>query len=190
MKQRIRLCSWIFAVLGLCTMVSCNKDNDTPTEEPQQVVTTVKVVLTKVGTLEEVILNYHDLDGKGGNDPVIDGGTLTANTVYFSMIEEIQNEMVNPAQDVKALIENNNEAYQVFYRPSQVDLSLEYADRDDVGLPIGLFTAITTGSAGDGSMIISIVESPNKTASGVSEGRVDNAGGRTLVQMNFPISIE
>ncbi len=190
MKQWIQFGACSFAVLSLCTTVSCNKDDNPTPEETQQAITMVKLVLTKVGTLEEVVLDYHDADGNGGEDPVINGGTLSANTVYFSMIEEIQNETISPTQDVKTLIETDNQTYQIFYQPNQVDVSLEYADRDDGGLPIGLFTAITTGSAGDGSIIISIVESPNKSASGVAGGMIANAGGRTLVQMNFPISIE
>jgi hypothetical protein len=190
MKKWMQLGAWFLAILGFVTTISCNKDDDQTPEETQQVISVVRVVLTKVGTLEEVVLDYHDADGNGGEDPVIKGGTLSTNTVYFSMIEEIQNERISPTQDVKTLIENDNQSYQIFYQPNQIDMSLEYADRDDGGLPIGLFTAITTGSAGDGSIIISIVESPNKTASGVAEGMIANAGGRTLVQMNFPISIE
>jgi len=190
MKKWMQLGAWFLAILGLVTAISCNKDDAQTPEETQQEITEVRLVLTKVGTLEEVVLVYRDADGNGGEDAVIEGGTLDAGTVYFSMIEEIQNETVNPVQDVKALIENDNQSYQIFYQPNQIDVSLEYADRDDGGFPIGLFTAITTGVAGDGSIIISIVESPNKTASGVAEGLIANAGGRTLVQMNFPISIE
>lgn len=69
-------------------------------------------------------------------------------------------------------------------------MDVMYADTDANGLPLGLLTAINTGDAGSGNLVINLQKDLNKLAAGVSEGQIDNAGGKTDIQATFPVIIE
>ncbi len=58
---------------------SCN-DDDPPIDNEEEVITTLTYILTPASG-QAVTLSFVDLDGDGGNPPVITGGTLDTNTI-------------------------------------------------------------------------------------------------------------
>ena len=182
---------WIgIALLALLTAWACNNSDEDPIEpEIPTNVTTLDVSLLQIGTTDTIRLHYADLDGPGGNAPTIQGGTLDTNALYFVVVE-VSDESVSPSVNVTDSISINNSDFQFFFITDNLNLEVSYADQDSGGFPLGLFTTFTTGTASAGNLVINLTENPNKTATGVAEGQLQNAGGKTVIQVNFPVTIE
>ena len=174
---------------GICLVgMSCDKDEPMVAEE-KQVITTMRYTLMSSGGNETVVLSYRDLDGIGGNEAVIEGGELNASSIYFGSMEFL-NEAGTPPENIRSLIEADKNDYQVFFKPSGLGISFIYADVDDSGFPLGLFTAVNTGAPGTGTLNISLVKGPNKSGINVSEGIIDNAGGQIQLNVTFPVVVK
>ena len=63
---------------------SCEKDPQIPNEE--ELITTVTYTLTPVSGGDPVIFSFRDLDGDGGQSPVVVLGRPKANTVYNAVV--------------------------------------------------------------------------------------------------------
>ena len=61
---------------------------------------------------------------------------------------------------------------------------------DEDGNPIGVQFTLATTTAASGSLTITLRHEPMKTASGVRNGDITNAGGETDVQAVFPITVQ
>ena len=72
---------FLAAALVLAGCESSVEPDPDPGEE--EVITTVNFSLTEVGNTSNVVTaQWRDLDGEGGNDPVISGFTLEAGKTY------------------------------------------------------------------------------------------------------------
>ncbi len=176
-----------FLAIALFIFTGCDKDDPEITNE-EELITTVNYTLTDEAGAT-VVLTFTDLDGDGGNDATIVGGTLVANQRYLGTLE-LLNEAETPSESVNAEISEEAEEHQFFFESNIADLSFEYLDVDADGNPIGINGALTTGDATSGSITITLRHEPNKTADGVSDGDISNAGGETDIEVTFPIVIE
>jgi len=139
---------------------------------------------------DTVILSFHDLDGDGGAPPIITSGVLSANTSYIGLLQ-LFNETVSPIIDIGAEIGEEAVDHQFFYLlESNPDATVSYTDFDSNGDPLGLQTIFSSASASTGQLTIVLRHEPDKTAPGVSEGDIENAGGETDIQVSFQISIQ
>jgi len=173
--------------LGLF-IVSCGKDDpEVPNEE--EVITTLRYTLSPSGGGSDVVLSFVDLDGDGGDDPVITGGTLSANATYTGSLT-LLNETETPAGDITEEIEEEDEEHQFFFQSNIAGLSIAYGDSDADGNPIGLSSSLTTGASGSGTVTVTLRHEPDKSASGVSDGDISNAGGETDIEVSFPIEVQ
>lgn len=179
----------LFAIL-LCIVVisSCTKE---PTVIPneEEVITTLNYTLTPVGGGTAVTMTFQDLDGDGGADPVITGGTLTANTTYDGTME-LLNETESPAEDITAEIEEEDAEHQFFFTTTVTGLDVSYADLDDDGNPVGLETEVQTDAAGMGTITVILRHEPNKSGTGVAGGDITNAGGETDIEVTFDVDVQ
>lgn len=166
---------------------ACKDDPEVPNEE--EVITTLNYTLTPVGGGTAVVLSFKDLDGDGGNAPVIVGGTLAANTVYNGEME-LLNEQESPVEDITAEIKEEDDEHQFFFRTTVAGLTIAYADMDGDGRPLGLASAVTTTAAGSGTITITLRHEPNKSAAGVAAGDITNAGGETDIEVTFPVNVQ
>lgn len=170
---------------------SCSNDDDNPAPViEEEVITTVEVTLTN-GT-DEVILKSTDLDGdEGPNPPIFSiSGPLTKGTTYSGSIK-ILNETESPAENITEEIEELDEEHQFFFSTENDVATFAYNDSDGNGNPIGLdFTLTTNASATTGTITVILRHEPNKSASGVSDGDITNAGGSTDVSATFNVSVE
>ena len=180
--------SLVLLLACLLCQFSCKKDNPEIPDEGE-LITTLKYTLETPGEVDPVIMTFRDLDGPGGNDPDITAGTLKSSTVYFGNLE-LLNEAESPAENITAEIEAEKADHQFFFLINGLDMTVTYADTDENNNPVGLFTAITTGQPGNGNLIINLQHEPNKLGAGVSEGNLNNAGGETDIQVNFPVTIQ
>jgi hypothetical protein len=152
-------------------------------------ITTLTYTLTPVGGGTPVVLSFKDLDGDGGNAPTIVGGTLTAGVSYTGELD-LLNESESPAESITEEIETEDEEHQFFFAATGANLTITYDDVDADGNPVGLKSRVVAGAAGSGTLRVTLRHEPNKTASGVKEGNIANAGGETDIEVDFPVTIQ
>lgn len=165
-------------------------DDDVVVDGGEELITTVILTLepTNGGTIQTV--TFTDLDGDGGNDPVIGTLTLDANTVYNTTVT-LFNDSESPAEDITAEIMEEDEEHQLFYAISSgLNLAITYEDEDSDGNPIGLMTTFATTNAATGALTVTLRHEPDKNADGVAEGDTTNAGGETDIEVIFPVEIQ
>lgn len=178
-------------VLAIMSLTSCNKDDDPaiiiPVNE-NEVITTVTTKL--IDGLNVVTLTSRDLDGDGPNAPVVTvSGPLYAETEYMGTVQFL-NETKNPAEDITLEVQEENVSHQLFFQAPSAIGTITYGDEDDNGHPIGLqFSLHTGGAASTGNLIVTLRHEPNKSATGVSDGDISNAGGSTDAEVVYPIQV-
>ncbi len=170
---------------------SCDKDDPVvPNEE--ELITTVKYTLSPEGDDSpdsKVILQFQDLDGDGGKDPIIASSALKANTTYSGTIE-LFNELETPAENISLEVLAEDEEHQFFFESKIDGLKVAYNDMDENKNPVGLQTKLTTTTAGQGTLKISLRHQPNKAAEGVASGDITLAGGETDIEITFNIDVK
>jgi len=166
---------------------SCGKDDPEPIQ-PVELITTLTWTLTD-SSGDTVMMSFRDLDGDGGDAPVVSTATLKANEVYTSELEFL-NETETPAENVTEEIIEEDLEHQVFYATSIAGLSFSYADMDSDGNPLGVVATVNTGAPGNGTVTITLRHEPAKDASGVSDGNIANAGGETDIEVTFNVDVE
>lgn len=184
--------NFMYPLVAICAifLFGCEKEPDEPeiTNE-EEVITTLTYTLTPVGGGDVVVLQFKDLDGDGGNDPIITTDTLMADTMYTGVIQ-LLNETENPAEDITEEVREEDEEHQFFFESSTSGLSVAYKDQDADGKPVGIESTLTTGNAGTGILKVTLRHEPSKSAMGVSTGDITNAGGETDIEVSFPIIIQ
>ena len=170
----------------LIAAMSCDKDPEIP--NPEELITTMIYTLTPVGGGSPAVFSFRDPDGDGGISPVITLDTLTTGVTYSGEIR-LLNESVTPLVDITPELEDESEDHQFFYTVNGLHVSVEYDDQDSSGYPIGLATNFSAAGPGQGTIVITLRHLPDKTASGVIDGDIQNAGGETDIEVTFPVVI-
>ena len=180
-----------FLVVFFSTLVlfsSCEKDDPEVVNE-EEVITTLTYTLTPENGGIPVVLSFRDLDGEGANIPTIEGGTLQANTTYIGSIV-LLNETETPAENITLEIEEEDQDHQFFFAVTNgLDASVTYNDSDGIN-PIGLSTKMRTNQPSTGKLKITLRHEPNKSAAGVKDGNIANAGGETDIEVEFDVTVE
>ncbi|MFV0248560.1 MAG: type 1 periplasmic binding fold superfamily protein [Tenacibaculum sp.] len=170
---------------------SCSDQKDPLPINPEELITTVNIVLTPVDEGDSLTFKSEDLDAQGPNPPEISGGTLLANTQYNAVIS-LLNETSATAIDITEEVAEEAEDHQFFYSASE-ELNLSFAYRgenDSNGNPVGIYFRLTSKEAGTGTFTLTLKHQPNKFATGVKEGDISNAGGETDIEVSFPVTVQ
>jgi len=178
-------------IVILTIFSSCDKkekeDPIIPNEE--ELITSLYFTLIDTLANDTVLFSFKDLDGDGGNDPEIINGELQANTNYIGKIG-LYNESVDPRENITIEIQNEADHHQFFFIVSTaLNFQIEYNDSDSNGNPLGIENTIETGEGSVGELLIILRHNPNKTAAGVSEGIITNAGGESDIEVTFELTI-
>lgn len=177
-------------VIAAITFASCNNNDDPVVVNEEEVITTMTATLTPVGGGTAVTLVTRDADGDGPTAPVVTvSGPLAANTVYNGTVE-LLNELETPAEDITEEIDEERDEHQFFFTATNNVVTAAYSDTDSNNLPVGLMYTITTTAAGTGTLTITLIHEPDKTATGVSGGDPTNAGGSTDISATFNITVQ
>jgi hypothetical protein len=180
----------IFFSLSVLLLVftACEKDDPViPNEE--EVITTLIYTLTPVSGGDPVVFSFQDLDGDGGNEPVISEGILKVNEFYNGQLE-LFSEVDGNMEDIGEEVSEEAEEHQFFFSTDVSGLSIAYKDLDADNNPIGLATELSTGGASSGTMTVILRHEPNKSGQGVAEGDITNAGGETDIEVTFNVNVE
>ena len=186
--NQLRFLSLLLAFCGLLFFSACEDDPEPVNEE--ELITTVKLTFTKSGSTP-IVAQWKDLDGPGGNNPVLTPATVTlaANSTYAVAVEMLD-ETKSPAEDITEEIEEEDDEHQLFFgRSTNLNLAIAYGDTDKNGKPIGLSNTFTTGAASTGTLTVILLHELDKSATGVTQGNPANAGGETDIETTPPFSI-
>lgn len=168
---------------------SCQNDDDPVIPNEEELITTLILTMTPDSGGDPVTWTFRDLDGDGGEAPVITTSPLTANTEYTTTVQ-VLNETETPAEDITDEVRAEAEEHQFFYITSLgTDLISVYGDQDANGNPIGIETLLSTGVPGTGTLTVILIHEPDKTAPGVSVGLPEQAGGETDIEVVFNVEI-
>jgi len=141
---------------------SCDDDPVIPNEE--ELITTLIWTFTPVGGGTTIEQRFTDLDGDGGNAPVITTAPLLADTDYNATVR-LLNESENPAEEITDEIEMEKEEHQFFFATAGgIDLTVDYSDMDADNLPVGLTTFVEAGSVSTGTVTVTLRHEPDKSA--------------------------
>lgn len=190
MKHLLKL-KWMLALVAVALITACGDDDDPEPVNEEELITTLNVTFTNTGDATDVVVaSFQDLDGPGGDAPVVQNPTLTANANY-SVAVEFLNEQESPAENITEEVEEEDDEHQVFFVPGNgLGFIYTYGDADADGNPLGLTGTAAIGDAGTGSLNVLLIHEPNKTASGVRNGDPSNAGGETDMSVTFNVTVQ
>jgi hypothetical protein len=190
MKRNSSLALLLIISWSLFIVPACKKDNDNDPVNEEELITTVIATFIPSGGGAPVVFSFKDVDGSGGNAPVVVNDTLAANASYnLSLL--LLNESVTPADTISNEVFEEGDEHQMFFQvQSGLNLSVAYNDADVNGKPIGLNNTATTTNASSGKLTVTLRHMPDKSAANVSTGDITNAGGETDVEVQFDVAIE
>ena len=104
-------------------------DHHGPGEE--ELITTLAITLTPSGGGSPITVRFRDLDGEGGNAPVVDELAVNAGTDYNGMVQ-VLNETESPPENITEEVEEEAEAHQFFFETlgGFSPATVEYADKE------------------------------------------------------------
>jgi hypothetical protein len=180
----------ILSTLLLAAIVSCKKDDPVTPVVPneEEVITTLNYTLTNTSDATDVVvLTWEDEDGDGSGPAVITGGILKSSATYSGSME-LLNKTETPADTVTLEILEEDDEHQFFFQSTT--MTVNYSDLDENMKPVGLLTQLETAASTLDTLKVTLIHTPDKTATGVSGGDITNAGGSVDVEVSFPITIE
>ena len=188
---------YLFLPLAVLFSIGCNKEEDPPAPEQPveqpEVFTTVKLVFTDTepigGVYETFELIHKDLDGAGGNDPVIVADTIPAGR-YYAVSINLRNESVSPAVDLTGQVQAESIQHQFFFDLGDLAMTLSNFDLDPNGMRLGLNFNAQTLATSAGALKITLLHDPDKNAEGVASGDITNAGGSTDLEVVIPVIVD
>ncbi|HET9488013.1 MAG TPA: hypothetical protein VFO54_11275 [Chryseosolibacter sp.] len=168
---------------ALSVFPSCNREDPEPVNE-EEVITTLQVNLAPVGGGVPVTLRFFDEDGElGAIAPLITvSGPLKPSTTYAATIQ-LLNETVVPTDDISLEVEEEGNDHLICFAVT-ANISIDYEDADDNGLPLGLATSWVTGAASQGYVTLSL-----RHQAGTKTGDCPGAG-ETDVEVTFNVAVE
>jgi hypothetical protein len=183
-------------ILTLSILSSCKKDDGNVAKPANpnetELITTVKLIISPAANSSvKFYASYRDLDGDGGNAPVIDTLRFDANTEYNVQIL-VLDETKNPVDTISKEIEEEKDAHQFFYsKVGTYNLTTTYLDFDDNDVPVGLNIKLntTTGfSEKTNKFQVVLKHQPGIKPTTGSTG--DASLGETDIEVYFPILIQ
>jgi len=183
----------IFAVLSAILIGSCKTDDDLDCPDGyiqvdgecvpvQHVMTTVILKLTNDSTGNETEFEFSDIDGIGGNDPVVDTVFLDTSASYNNAIE-VWDESSDPVENLTSHIDEYADIHQFFFNiDNTLNLTVNYNDEDANGWPVGLATIYITGGESTGNLNIVLKHQVNGKDGNQSTGNTD-------IDVTFPVVI-
>lgn len=174
-------------------LTSCSNDDSPAPVNEEEVITTVKITLLSSSS-SSIVMKSTDLDGDGPNPPeyILTGGNLVAGESYTGSVEFL-NELENPVGNITEEVEAEGQDHQVFYQlPASIgNITYDALNVDANGKPIGLEFNLVAGTSGStGNLTVTLRHLPNKSANGVSNGDITNAGGSTDAEVSFPVVVD
>lgn len=181
-----RNCSNCYLIL-VATMLfmSCTKEETIDPNE-EELITTVMVKLTEVGTTTTQTIVFKDADGTGGLPPQqFDSILVNANKQYAAEVKFF-NESVSPAIEITDEVLAESDEHQLYFQPILAAIVVSNLSVDPLGLPVGLTSTWTVGAKGSGSITITLKHKPG----GIKAAGDPITKGETDVEVSFGVRIK
>ncbi len=151
----------LVAVFFAVALSSCKKEKEGEEDNENELITTVKLSFTYGGEAVKQVFTWRDLDGEGGNAPVIEDIVLERGKTYFVTLD-LLDETKTPADDITAEVREEADAHRVYYTVSgSAGLLIDNLDKDDEGISLGTIAQWTATQSGTGSVRIVLRHYPS-----------------------------
>ncbi|MBX2922650.1 MAG: hypothetical protein KF746_10700 [Chitinophagaceae bacterium] len=188
--MKMNLFSGTAVIAGFISLavVSCKKESAKPEDNDNEVITTVELHFTEQGTSNVKTFKWEDLDGDGGNAPVIEEITLTPDKVYDVHIK-LLDKTKTPVEDVTEEVEEESQDHRFYFIPTAgSNITIDNLDNDDNDIPLGLTSTWTTAAAATGSVNVVLRHYPN---GGKAEGDpVNSSKSSSDVDVTFNTKLQ
>ncbi len=181
-----------YRILGVLLMAalfvaSCKKEKDDEESNENEIITTVKLVFTERGSGAGSTFVWQDVDGDGGNDPVVQTISLLPASVYDVSLS-LLNETRNPVEDITGEVQAESDAHRFYYEASGgTGLTVSELDKDEQGITLGLNSVWTTTDPGSGTVRLVLRHYP---AGGKAESDPVNSGkSSTDMDISFDVQV-
>ncbi|GAA4309435.1 hypothetical protein [Nibribacter koreensis] len=183
MKSFLKPSLAILFAASVFMTTGCGNDDEPTPENEEELITTVRLHATPQGGGNMIMATYKDVDGPGGQAPIVNGLQLAANKVYDVRVE-VLDESKTPAEDITQEVKEEADEHQFFYQPSTgLNLTVAYTDQDSKNLPLGITTRMTTAAASTGTLRVILKHQPGTKNNSVNTGETD-------VEVTFPATIQ
>lgn len=177
------------ALLASIVFISSCKKFDEGESNDEEVITTMKLDFTPVGGGATQSFKFEDLDGPGGNVPVIDNISLTAGTTYNVSVELWNNSAV-PPENITEEVEEENEAHRFYYTASAGStITVGNLNNDNNGVPLGTTSTWTVGAASAGTMNVILRHYPGTPPDKQASDPVTSPKSGTDIDVTFNYTI-
>ncbi len=164
-----------------------------PTEPgEEELITTILISLSPDDGGTAVTARFRDLDGEGGNDPVVDKLIVMKGTNYNGTVG-VLNETESPVEDITEEVMEEAEAHQFFYATlggfsaatvDYADKESDYVTNSGADHPVGIkFTLSIPESAQDGQLRVTLSHYDDESKDGV------NPSGETDIDVTFDVEV-
>lgn len=175
-----------FAILlftALFFMASCKKF-EAGEDNSGELITTLILKLSNIsnGTVQQ--FTWEDVDGPGGNAPMVDSIVLNTGNAYTVSLEVWNNSGATP-QNITEEIAEENEAHRFYYLPSTGSLIIDSLSLDENQMPLGLQSKWTTGVASAGTLNITLRHYPGTPPDKQISDPVNSPKSSTDIALTF-----
>lgn len=188
-NKKLILKNVLMFAICVVSVSACKKDDDdvkTPSNtNEEELITTIKFVMTDADSpFNQYTFQYRDVDGLGGNAPLIDTIRLKANKSYAVQLL-LLDETKTPFDTISNEILEESADHLFVFEPTSSNLSVTINDFDDntPPLPLGLMSTWSTTSANSSSIKVTLKHQP-----GIKNG--DPTRGETDIEVVMPVVIE
>jgi hypothetical protein len=165
---------------------SCKKDDTTqpPAVNPSELITTVQLLITDSATNSTIgAFSWKDIDGDGGNNPVIDTVVLQPTSTYKVSVL-ILDETKSPIDTVSNEVMEENLQHLLLHSFNQgSSLQFTSTDQDDNGGALGLEGILNTGGPTSGSYTLELRHYDS------AADKVSGTPFETDIQVSFPVKV-
>lgn len=180
---------WAFGLGLLLLLNGCKKGTDPLPADENELITTVTLRFTQMGTTNVQTATYQDKDGDGGAAPTkFDSITLTANTSY-SLTVDLLDESKTPTRSISDEVSKERDEHLFLFAATPVSLlTYTYGDKDSRNLPVGLTGTVKTAAAGAGKFNVRLRHQPPINGTIVKDGTP--TPGSDDVNLNFGLTVK
>jgi len=170
-----RKLTWML-LIGMTTLFTQCKDSadEVEADDENELITSVTLTFTEVGTGTVTKFSYKDPDGDGGNAPTkFDTISLKANASY-TLTPEFLDESKTPVENITAEIKEKDFEHLLIYTPTPTSLlTYTYGDKDSNNFPVGLTGTVKAGVAGSGKLKVQLRHQSNSKNGTATPGSDD-----------------
>ncbi len=178
----------LFSIIAL-SITACKKDDSDVTKPTDinegELITTLQFnIIDTDSPFTTHVFEYKDVDGIGGNNPLIDTIKLKNNKIYSVEIL-LLDESKNPIDTISNEVLEESKDHLFIFEPASPIMSVTINDFDDNNppLPLGLLSSWATTNTGNSSIKVTLKHQP-----GIKNG--DPTRGETDIEVVLPVVID